>query len=278
MVMNHVSRGDARATGPLLLVASARFLSWRLSLEREGFAQSTLTRRYAAAASKWSAITSACGAEAVYADALTRIARSHGLTGRRKVRALDCGVGAGATLRALALAFGPDARLAGVDAAAEMVSEARAALFEAGMEADLRRADIRALPFPDEAFDICVSAHCLEHLAEPETGLREMARTIKPGGLLIAILTPRSMVGAWVHLKWRVRLATDRSAGAMFAAAGLPKPERFAVGGTWLNRALSVAYVARKPAPSLQIGAQASSSQAASGSSNSRQISALTRA
>ena len=278
MNMNDVSRDAARANGPFVPVASGRLFSWRLSLEREGFAHTALMDRYAAAASRWRKITRVCGAEIAYAAALKRIARSFDMPNGDAIRALDCGVGAGAMLKALAGVFGPGARLAGVDAAPEMIAEARAALSDAAIHADLRCADVCQMPFPEETFDICVSAHCLEHLSDPATGLREMARTAKPGGVIVAVLTPRTVIGALIHLKWRVRLASDPSADAMFAAAGLPTPQRFAVGGSWLNRALSVAYVARKPMLTLQIGAQASSSHAASGSSSRRQISALTRA
>ena len=39
--------------------------------------------------------------------------------------------------------------------------------------------------FPDQAFDVIVALHLVEHLAEPETALAEMGRLLSPGGLLL---------------------------------------------------------------------------------------------
>lgn len=51
------------------------------------------------------------------------------------------------------------------------------------------RADLGALPFRDETFDIAISSHVAEHLTEPERVFGELARVLKPGGRLL-ILTP----------------------------------------------------------------------------------------
>ena len=46
-------------------------------------------------------------------------------------------------------------------------------------------ADIQALPWPDEHFDVVVSQETLEHLPSPEQGLRELIRVLKRDGTLI---------------------------------------------------------------------------------------------
>ena len=51
------------------------------------------------------------------------------------------------------------------------------------------RADLGALPFRDGMFDIAISSHVAEHLTQPERVFGELARVLKPGGLLL-ILTP----------------------------------------------------------------------------------------
>lgn len=47
-------------------------------------------------------------------------------------------------------------------------------------------ADITALPFGDDAFDIAVAGFVLNHLADPITGLRELGRVTCSGGVVLA--------------------------------------------------------------------------------------------
>lgn len=49
-------------------------------------------------------------------------------------------------------------------------------------------ADLTALPFPDGCFDACINIVTLEHVREPACALREMARTLAPGGRLLMIV------------------------------------------------------------------------------------------
>ena len=51
------------------------------------------------------------------------------------------------------------------------------------------RASLAALPFASEAFDLIICKHVLEHLAEPDSALRELARVLRPQGRLL-VLTP----------------------------------------------------------------------------------------
>lgn len=49
-------------------------------------------------------------------------------------------------------------------------------------------ADLTALPFADRWFDACINIVTLEHVREPALALREMERTLAPGGLLLMIV------------------------------------------------------------------------------------------
>jgi SAM-dependent methyltransferase len=51
------------------------------------------------------------------------------------------------------------------------------------------RADLAHLPFPDRTFDIAISSHVAEHLTQPVAVFLELARVLRPGGLL-CVLTP----------------------------------------------------------------------------------------
>ncbi|CAH0118491.1 class I SAM-dependent methyltransferase [Paenibacillus sp. CECT 9249] len=94
-----------------------------------------------------------------------------------------CGVGYGTKMFEIA-----GAELAiGVDASAETVSYA--AMHYAGERAQFMAADIHALPFPNDSFDIVVSFETIEHIPDGAEWIRESARVLKEGGLLI-ISTP----------------------------------------------------------------------------------------
>ncbi|MEC8989137.1 MAG: class I SAM-dependent methyltransferase, partial [Verrucomicrobiota bacterium] len=45
--------------------------------------------------------------------------------------------------------------------------------------------DSMVLPFPEGTFDTIVSTQVLEHVRQPEIVIREMARVLKPNGILI---------------------------------------------------------------------------------------------
>ncbi|MBY8874546.1 methyltransferase domain-containing protein [Micromonospora sp. PLK6-60] len=50
--------------------------------------------------------------------------------------------------------------------------------------ARVQRCDATALPFRDASFDTVVANHMLYHLDDPDRGLREFARVLRPGGRL----------------------------------------------------------------------------------------------
>jgi len=54
-------------------------------------------------------------------------------------------------------------------------------------EADLR-ADLTALPFPDDSFDLIVCSHVLEHIEDDRLALRELARATARGGETIIVV------------------------------------------------------------------------------------------
>jgi SAM-dependent methyltransferase len=54
------------------------------------------------------------------------------------------------------------------------------------------RASLAALPFASETFDLVICKHVLEHLDEPESAFRELARVLRPQGRLL-ILTPNRL-------------------------------------------------------------------------------------
>jgi len=110
-------------------------------------------------------------------------------------RVLDMGCGAGRHAFEL-YRRGADVVALDEDAAAlDEVAALFAAMADAGQVAAGGAAttvvgDALALPFPDGSFDSVVSAEVLEHLPVAEPAIAELARVVRPGGL-VAVTVPR---------------------------------------------------------------------------------------
>ena len=86
------------------------------------------------------------------------------------------------------------ARVVALDHAADEVVETRntlAAMVVAGeITADrligVLRGDARALPFPDDTFDVVITSEVLEHIQDDVAAIAEMVRVLRPGGRFAA--------------------------------------------------------------------------------------------
>lgn len=123
-------------------------------------------------------------------DFLRQVAeRTHTLLDLRPgQRVVEVGCGGGVFLPGLAQRVAPGGSVVGVDHSVAFVAEARAkaALATHGDLIEVQQGDAYKLPFPDATFD---AAHCervLMHLEDPTAAIREMARVVRPGGVVAA--------------------------------------------------------------------------------------------
>lgn len=155
-----------------------------LSLER----QNHWREQYRALRPGWRPATE------LYADCARRWLRSDS-------RVLDVGCGRGGLVEQLGYDL---RRIIGLDPDWLSVREHRLPLPRAvGLS--------QALPLPDASIDLILASWVLEHLAEPESDLREAARVLRPGGALVFI-TPNCrhpLVGlnGWIgRTRWQSSL------------------------------------------------------------------------
>ncbi len=137
---------------------------------------------FEAHAGDWDAIRSLHVAESEVEAAMGRVLGEGSLGSL-----IDIGTGTGRMLEL----FAPRAEHAlGIDRSSEMLRLARAKLADVG-NAELRQADLYALPVQDGGIDTAILHHVLHFAQQPGAAIAEAARVLAPGGrLLIADFAP----------------------------------------------------------------------------------------
>ena len=98
---------------------------------------------------------------------------------------LDVGCGPGTISADLAEVVAPG-RVTAVDRAPVIVARAQAYAAERSLDLDFAVADVHALQFPDDTFDVVHAHQVLQHVGDPVQALREMRRVCTPGGIVAA--------------------------------------------------------------------------------------------
>ena len=97
----------------------------------------------------------------------------------KRVLDVACGEGYGSAL----LARGA-AHVTGVDVSEPAIAHAKAAYADRG-NLEFVRASCTELPLPDASVDVAISFETLEHIAEQDPFLDQLARVLKPDGVLV---------------------------------------------------------------------------------------------
>ncbi|MGH2663598.1 MAG: class I SAM-dependent methyltransferase [Actinomycetota bacterium] len=130
-------------------------------------------------------------------DRVVALVDRYALPGDGPILDIGCGYGY------LLARFRGRRRLVGIDLSTHAAERARARLPEALiLQADVQR----GLPF-DQPFDVVLAINVVEHVPDPEAGVRSLAETLRPGGLCVVHLP--TINNAVSRLIYRLAYAGD---------------------------------------------------------------------
>lgn len=158
----------------------------------------------------------------------------------RPQRVLDLATGTGDLALETARRI-PGVRVTGIDLSENMLAAARRKAAARGLQGriEFRQGDAERLDLPDAAVDAATVAFGVRNFGDLDAGLRELARTIKPGGrvVILEFSRPRNRwIRAWYECyTFRVlpfvggAVSRDRRAYAYLPASvsEFPAPEAF---------------------------------------------------
>ena len=98
---------------------------------------------------------------------------------------LDAGCGTGDDVREMAALVAPDGHVTGLDDHDAILVEARRRTGESALPVTFVHGDVQQLDFADNTFTRCRSERMFQHVPDQHAAMRELARVLQPGGLIV---------------------------------------------------------------------------------------------
>lgn len=138
---------------------------------------------------------------------------------------LDVATGTGLVARELVR---KNLRVVGLDQSPAMIRRGVRSVRGAGLDQRIRfvLGQAQAIPFADEAFDAVTFTYLLRYVEDPAATLAELARTLRPGGVMAA-LEFHEPQDPWVHAGWYAYTRTLMPAIGWAVSPGWHRAGRF---------------------------------------------------
>lgn len=229
-------------------VLSRWFGSWNVQLHRRCHTVDELIPRYDARAESWDTTLNKFDMADAYRIVLSRALPDEWIFDPDAAPSvLDCGTGTGAFLSAFADAAGGTPKLHGIDISEVMLEQARSSFSARGDEAEFRQGEITQLPYPENAFDVVLAAHVIEHVPHPQLALAEIRRVLKPGGMIILCVTRDTIMGRAIQLIWRTHRVNEGQMKHWLFQSGFKAIRALRAMSVGRFDEMSIACVASKP-------------------------------
>lgn len=176
---------------------------------------------------------------------------------KRDERVIDVGSGTGFTTQGIVKRV-PAGQVTCVDQSPHQMAHAKRK--EELQDCTFRIGDAENLPAPTDHFDKYVSAGSIEYWPNPQQGINEAYRVVKPGGrvLIIGPLEPESTFSRFVANTWML-FPTDYEYKQWFKEAGFDDIRVRYIRPHWIrNDRYGIAISGRKPSPGLSPNAMIS--------------------
>jgi demethylmenaquinone methyltransferase/2-methoxy-6-polyprenyl-1,4-benzoquinol methylase len=150
---------------------------------------------------------------------------------------LDAGCGIGSHTLLLAEAVAPRGRVVGLDISPELLARARSRTAASALRERVRfaRGDVDRLPIGDAALDWVWSVDCVWGRPDPFSTLRELARVVRPGGVIaVLIWSSQQLLPGYPLLEARLNATVP---GIAPFREGMKPEMHFLRAQGWLKRA-----------------------------------------